>query len=130
MKFQQFDICCMLFDLVDLLNDISISYRLLNTESWYFFNNNVLNVSLHFLKIYNPLFAHNYVIKYSYVIQIISKQLLCYQVFLSNTNNFQIVMGYQVFLSNTDNLNKVIWYQLFPSNTNNLHTVIISNIPK
>ena len=47
-----------------------------------------------------------------------------YQVFLSNTNNLQIVLWYQVFLSNTNNFHTVLWYQVFLSNTNNFHTVV------
>ena len=45
-----------------------------------------------------------------------------FQLFLSNTINFQIGIFLQMFLSNANNLKAIIWFQVFLSNTNNFQT--------
>ena len=53
---------------------------------------------------------------------------VCFQVFLSNTNNPPTVAYFQVFLSNTNNVYTGLWPQVFISNGNTFSIAVYFQI--
>ena len=58
-----------------------------------------------------------------FLIIIIFKQWLWFQVFLSNTNDLPTIIWFQVILSKANSLYTILWFQVFLFNTNSLYTI-------